>query len=99
MVALVGIVSRCSLTIETCHKNQSNKSKLALYKALLHFYNHLKQLYISKKWSTLVVKVGVVCVDIHILRHLKQELVWATHKPLQVISNIMLIKTIIPLRN
>ena len=30
---------------------------------------------------------------------IKEELAWATDKRLQVISNIMLFKTVIPLRN
>ena len=38
-------------------------------------------------------------VNVHELRHLKEELVWATDKRLQVISNKMLFKTVIPLRN
>ena len=32
MAAVVGMVSRHGLTIEACHKNQPNKSKLALCK-------------------------------------------------------------------
>ena len=47
MVAIVGIVSRCSLTIKVHRRKQPNKRKLALYKPLLHFYSQLKQLYIS----------------------------------------------------
>ena len=38
---------------------------------------------------TSVIKVGVAYVNIHILRHLKEELAWAIDKCLQVISNIM----------
>ena len=34
-----------------------------------------------------------------VLRRLKQELAWATDKQLRVISNILLFKTLIPLRN
>ena len=30
MVAIVGIIIRCGLTIEVCHRNQPNKSKLVL---------------------------------------------------------------------
>ena len=41
----------------------------------------------------------MVCVGIHVLRRLKEELAWATDKRLQVISNVMLVKTVIPLRN
>ena len=38
-------------------------------------------------------------VGVHVSRRLKEELAWATDKRLQVISNIMLFKTVIPLRN
>lgn len=51
-----------------------------LYKLLL---SHLKQLY-------LVVKVGVVYVGaVLILKHLKEELAWATDEQLQVINRVL----------
>ena len=46
----------------------------------------------------MVVRVGVVYVNVHISRGLKEELAWAIDKRLQLIINIMLIKTVIPLR-
>ena len=49
MAAIVGIVSRRGLINEARHRNQPNKSKLALYKPLFHLYSHLKQLYMSNK--------------------------------------------------
>ena len=49
MAAIVDIVSRRDLRIEARRRNQPNKSKLALYKPLLHLYSHIKQLYISNK--------------------------------------------------
>ena len=36
-------------------------------------------------------------MGVHVSRPLKEELAWATDKWLQVISNIMLFKTVIPL--
>ena len=42
MVAVVNIVSRHGLSIHACCTNQPNKSKLALYKPLIHIYSHLK---------------------------------------------------------
>ena len=36
---------------------------------------------------------------VSILRHLKEELAWPTDKWNQVIGNIVLLKTVIPLRN
>ena len=49
MAAIVSIDSRRGLKIEVHYRNQPSKGKLALYKSLLHFYSHLKQLYISNK--------------------------------------------------
>ena len=57
--AIVGISSKHSLRIEVHLRKQPNKSKLALYyKSLLHFYSHLKQLYISNKTVRFSYKVG-----------------------------------------
>ena len=58
MAAIVSIISRHGLTIETRHRKQPNKGKLALYHSLLHFYNHLKQLYISNKMEHFGYKGG-----------------------------------------
>ena len=41
----------------------------------------------------------MACVGVHISRRLKKELVWAADRQLQVISNKMLFKTVVPLRN
>ena len=100
MAAIVNIISRGGLRIEARHTNQPNKSKLVLYKPLLHLYSPLKQPYISNKMKRFSYKGGRgVCVGIHILRRLKEELAWTTYKRLRVISNIMLFKTVIPLGN
>ena len=48
----------CGLTIKMCHRKQTNKSKLALYKPLLHFHNHSKQLHISNKMERFGYKGG-----------------------------------------
>ena len=58
MAAIVSIDSRLGLRIEAHCRNQPNKSKLALYKPLLHFYSHLKQLYISNKTECFSYKGG-----------------------------------------
>ena len=58
MANIVGIISRRGIRIEVHRRNQPNKSKLALHKALLHFYNHLKQLYISNKTERFSYKGG-----------------------------------------
>ena len=99
MAAIVGIVSRCGLRIEARHKNQPNKSKLPLYKPLLHLCSHLKQPYISNKTKRFSHKGGCgvhgrMCIEV-----LKEELTWATYKRFQIISNIMLFETVIPLKN
>ena len=81
MTATANIVSRCGLTIDACYSNQPYKSKLALRKPWIHFNRHLKQLYIIvTRWNASVIKVGVAYVGVHILRYLKEELVWATDK-------------------
>ena len=49
MAAIVGILSRYGIRIEVHRRNQPNKSKLMVYKPLLHLYSHLKQPYISNK--------------------------------------------------
>ena len=75
MTAIVGFVSRRGLWIEVRHKNQPNKSKLALYKRLLYWNSHLKQLYISNKVERFSYKGGCgVCVCVCIPRRLKEEL-------------------------
>ena len=48
--------------------------------------------------SSSVIRVGVVYVNIHVSRHLKEELAWAIDKWFQRIINAMLFKTAIPLR-
>ena len=47
MAAIFGIVSRRGLRNEVHHRIHPNKSKIALYKPLLHFYSVLQQLYMS----------------------------------------------------
>ena len=42
VAVVVGIVSRCGLSIDACCENQPNKHKLALYKLSIHFNNTLK---------------------------------------------------------
>ena len=40
-----------------------------------------------------------MCMNIHVMKHLKEELAWAIDKRLQVIGNKMFFETVIPLRN
>ena len=58
MAAIVDIVSRYGLRIEARRRNQTNKSKQALYKPLLRLYSHLKQPYISNKTERFSYKGG-----------------------------------------
>ena len=53
----------------------------------------------SNKTERFSYKGGCGVHGLHVLSRLKGELAWATDKRLQVISNIMLFKTVIPLRN
>ena len=92
MAAIVGIVNKHGLRNEARRRNQCNKSKLALYKPLLHFYSHLKQLYISNKTESFSCKSGCGVHGCTRIETFKEELAWATDKQLQVISNIMLFK-------
>ena len=45
-----------------------------------------------KRWSASVIRVGVANVNMHVSRHLKEELAWAIDKPLQLIINTILFK-------
>ena len=44
MVAVVVIVSKRGVSIDAHHGNQPNKSKLVLFKALIHINSHLNLL-------------------------------------------------------
>ena len=68
MAAIVNIVSKRGLKNEAHHRNQLNKSKLALYKPLVYFYSNLKQLYMSNKTEHFSYKGGYgvhrhTCID------------------------------------
>ena len=60
VAAVVGNIRRYGLSIDTCHENQPNKCKLALYKQSIHFKSSLKSLYISRKTEHSAIMVGVV---------------------------------------
>ena len=47
MAAVVDIVSRCLFRIKKHHRNQPNKSKLALYKPLFLFWESFKSVVTS----------------------------------------------------
>ena len=74
---------------------------------MLHnpFKNCVKQLYISNKmelFSYIKDECGVHGCRMHIKvfkRHIKRRLALTTDKWLNVISNITILKTVIPLRN
>ena len=57
--------------------------------------NILPRIFLSMKYFLSKNFQTTVCVS----RHLKEELAWARHKWLQVISNKMLFETAIPQRN
>ena len=80
MAAIVSIISKCGLTIEAPRRNQPNKSKLALYKLLLPFYCHLKQLYITNKMERFSYKVGCSVRKRTHITVVKRRLAWATDK-------------------
>ena len=67
VAAVVSIISRCGLRYKLkCIKNQSSKSKIALYKLLK---SPITWLYRSNKMDTVI--------NVHVSRYLKEELVWA----------------------
>ena len=49
--------------------------------------------------SASVIKVDVSYVNVHVSKSLKEELAWAIDKQLWVVSNKMLFKTVITIRN
>ena len=83
MAAVVDIDNGHGLSIYRRHGNYPDKSKLALYKPLLHCSNHFKP-----RQSASVLKVGMVDIDVHILSHLKEELAWTVDKWLQIICYV-----------
>ena len=68
-----------------------------LYKALIHVTVVKSSCSRVTRWSTSVIRVDVVYVNIHVSRCLKEELAWAIDKQLWII-NTMLFKIVIPLR-
>ena len=89
MAAIVGIISRRDLRIEMCHRNQSNNSLPSLYKPLLSLNNYLKQLYIGNKTEHFSYKSR--CGMMHIKAFKRR----AGLGYRQMVSNIMLFKTVI----
>ena len=61
MAAVVSIVSRRGHSIDTCHRNQSDKSRPVLYKLLILLLNSFISV---TRWSTSVIKMGVVYVGV-----------------------------------
>ena len=79
MVAVVSIINRHGLSINTHHKNQCKKSKLVLYEPLHLLSSHLKQLNICNKMEHFSYKGGC---DVYGYAHIeaKEELAWAIDK-------------------
>ena len=57
------------------------------------------RLFSVTRQSATVTKVGVVYVNVHVSRRLKEGQAWVIDKRLWAISNEMLFKTVVPLRN
>ena len=53
----------------------------------------------SNKTECFCYKGGSGMQGVHVSRLLKEELAWATDKWLQLISNMMLFKTVVPLKS
>ena len=71
MAAVVNIISRHGLRIDTLCKNQPNKSKLALHNLAVNPL--LTLIHKVTRRSASVIKVGVLYVGVCISRHLKEE--------------------------
>ena len=71
MATVVGIVSGCGLSVHMFHGKYPKKSKLMLYKPLLHCNNRLKWLQLSNKVEGFSYKGDM---DVFISSHLKEEL-------------------------
>ena len=59
-----------------------------MYKVIIYYNSHESSCTQVKRWSASVIRVSVAYVNIHILRHLKEELAWAIDKRLRLIINI-----------
>ena len=46
-----------------------------------------------------IIKMGVAYLNVRVLKCLKEELAWVIDERLQVISNKMFFKIVVPLRN
>ena len=68
MTAVAGMISKNGLGIDTCNRNQTNQSKLLLYKHYFYYSNHLQQLCICNKMECFSYKMGVVCKGMHMYR-------------------------------
>ena len=99
MATLAVIINGHGLGIDAHRVNYPNKSQLVLYKALIHCNSRQKQLYFSNKMELFSIKVDVAYVNVSVSKQLKEKLAWAIDKRLQIITNKMLFKTVIPLRN
>ena len=86
--------------IHVIETNQIRVSYVVLYKVLILCNSCLKQLYLSNKTVHFSYKGGCVIhkINVHLSRHLKQELAWTIDKWLWFSNNTMLFKTVIPLR-
>ena len=64
MAAVVGIVSRHSISIDACCEILSNKTKLTLYKPPLYLHSHLKWLHVSNKTENFSYKGSCgMCIE------------------------------------
>ena len=78
MAVVADSISRSGHNIDAHHTNRCNKTKLVLYKPLIHIYSRLKHLYIGNKMIHFSYKDGCgVHGCVSILMYLKEELVWA----------------------
>ena len=102
MATIVGIVGVALQFKFNIRSNQPNDTTLSLCKPWINFNSHLKQLYISNKTECFSYKGGYGILERTCIETFKTRAVLDytyTDKHLWVISNIMLLKTLIPLKN
>ena len=98
MAAVVVIDDGHGLRFEAyCINNliRVNYRCISCYFFNISFLNNCTQ---ATRRNSLVIKVSVVCTEVGVSRHLKEDLAWAIDKGLQVIGNKMSLQLAIPLR-
>ena len=86
--------------IEACHRNQPCKTDYINYHFISRCFTFTVVLHVSNKTESFSYRGGCgVCGCCKHIKAFKEELAWTPDKCIQVINDIMLFKTVMPLRN